>query len=304
MTVGLTAVLGLLPALAIERPPGEKVETLPLQDTAPKVATAAQQAAWLGILSEALSEDLAWHLKLDSGVIIRVVDPNSPAAGAGLQEKDIITSVDGKVVQTREQVKAAITARAPGDEATLQIVRQGAEIEKKVTLGGREELPEVARIPFAERVLPEAPRNIPSGLAMDDLESLQSELMKRVEEALGSQRGRGVQRRMELNLNDLLNGMSPDGKEFNLGIKGSSMSGSFSLSNEEGSVEVTVNGDQKQAKVTDPQGKILFEGPYTTEAEKAKVPQEIRERIDAVSGEDGSRLHFESIPLPRKALDK
>ena len=304
MTAGLTAALGLLPAFAIERPAGEKIETLPLDQAPAKEASAEQKAAWLGVLSEALDADLAWHLKLDSGVIIRVVDPNSPAAEAGLQERDIITKVDGEIVKTRQDVKTAITARQPGEEAILKIIRQGAELDKKVTLGGREELPDVGRIPFAERVIPGVPRDLREGLDVEDMESLQAELMKRVEEALGKPQGGAVQRRMELNLKDLLNGMSPDGKNFNLGIKGSTMSGSFSLTNEEGSVEMTVKGEEKHAKVTDPEGKVLFDGPYSTDEDKAKVPEELRERIDAVSGEDGSRLHFQSIPLPEKSLEK
>ncbi|MEJ6561696.1 MAG: PDZ domain-containing protein [Akkermansiaceae bacterium] len=305
MTAGLSVALGFLPSFAIERPAGEKVETLPATEPPAQEAPAAKQAAWLGVLSEALSEDLAWHLKLNSGVIVRVVDPNSPAAEAGLQDRDIITSVDGKIVQNRDQVKAAITAHQPGEEAIFKIIRQGVELEKKVILGGREELPGVARIPFAECVIPGGvQRDLPDGLAMEDMEALQRQLMKRVEEALGKRQGGAVQRRMELNLNDLLNGMSPDGKQFNLGIKGSTMSGSFSLTNEEGTVEMTVKGEEKHAKVTDPQGEILFDGPYSTDEDKAKVPEELRERIEAVSGEDGSRLRFESMPPPEKAPEK
>ena len=299
MTAGLTAALSLLPVFAIERPADEKAEVLPLEGIPAQEAPAVKKAAWLGVLTEALTEDLAWHLKLNSGVIVRVVDPNSPAGQAGLQDRDIITAVDNKVVQNREQVKAAIAARQPGDEVILKVIRQGAELEKKVVLGGREPVPGIARVPFAERVVPGVPENLPDGLALDDMEKLQRELMKRVEEALGGSRGGAMQKRMELNLNELLNGMGQGPQEFQLGLKGS-MLGSVSLTDEEGTVEMSVKGEEKQVKVTDRQGEVLFEGPYATDEDKAKVPEELRKRIDAVSGENGGGLHFQPMNPPKK----
>ena len=84
-TTGFAVALGLLPAVAIERSKGEGAERLPTESLPKNEEIAVEKkVAWLGVLTEPLSADLSWHLKLDSGVIVRVVDPNSPAAEAGV----------------------------------------------------------------------------------------------------------------------------------------------------------------------------------------------------------------------------
>jgi len=303
-TAGLAVALGLLPAAAIERSKGEGAERLSTESLPKNEEIAAEKkAAWLGVLTEPLSADLSWHLKLDSGVIVRVVDPNSPAAEAGVQERDIIIAVDGKIVQNRDQVKASIRAHQPGEETLLKIIRQGVALDKKVILGGREQFPLAHQAPLAERVPPGFKPAFPQG--MEDAENLQEELMERVEEALNGQFATGgmTQRRMELNLRDLLHGMSPDAKDFNLSLE-SVTNGSLSFTNEEGTVEVAHKGKEKQVKVTDRQGKVLFEGPYSSKEDKEKVPEELRERIDSVTSSDGGRFPFQFNILPGEGLKK
>ncbi|MDB4409124.1 hypothetical protein N9165_03570, partial [Akkermansiaceae bacterium] len=120
----------------------------------------------------------------------------------------------------------------------------------------------------------------------------QQELLKRVEKALkGGQNGLAGQ--MPLNLNDLLNGAMPQGEDFHLGIQSA---GSFSLSDEQGTIEMNIENGDRTVKVTNPEGKVLFEGPYTTDVDKESVPEEYRKRIDSL-GVDGSgaiELQFES----------
>ena len=81
------------------------------------------------------------------GVMIASVTPNGPAAKAGLQSYsarrrrlgDIITAVDGKPVQTIEDLEAALDEHNVGDTVTLSILRGGPDGQKmdvKVTLQG------------------------------------------------------------------------------------------------------------------------------------------------------------------------
>ncbi|MGJ8697560.1 MAG: S1C family serine protease [Verrucomicrobiaceae bacterium] len=293
-TVGLAATVGLLGGLsAIERPGTGASDVLPAetkQVTESEVKQAPQKAAWLGVLTEAINEDLAWHLKLDSGVIVRVVDPNSPAAEAGLQERDIITKVGDLAVQTREQVKVAITAHEPGDEILIKVLRQGVELDQRVVLGGRPNMPMAPQAGILRERIPGMDQLVPGGMDRDDAERLQAELLKRVEEALKPGRlGMGSQ--MNLNLNDLLNGAVPDSRSFNLGIQNT---GAFSLTDDQGTVEMRTTDGKSQVKLTDPNGTVLFEGPYTTEEEKAAVPEEYRERIESLGfkGKGATRFQF------------
>jgi serine protease Do len=67
------------------------------------------------------------------------VVPNSPAAKAGLQEYDVIRSVDGKPVEDSRAIKEAVKDRKVGDNLPLTIWRNGQTLELNLVL---EEMPE------------------------------------------------------------------------------------------------------------------------------------------------------------------
>lgn len=60
-----------------------------------------------------------------SGVLVRDVAEDSPAAEAGLQPGDWITEVNGEAVEDFEDLRAIIDAAAPGDEMTLTLQSNG-----------------------------------------------------------------------------------------------------------------------------------------------------------------------------------
>lgn len=72
------------------------------------------------------------------GVIIQNVNSGSAGEDAGLKAGDVILSVDGREVNSANQLQSVIAARYPGDVVTLQVFRDGRTIEKKVTLKARE----------------------------------------------------------------------------------------------------------------------------------------------------------------------
>lgn len=77
------------------------------------------------------------------GFRISEVTPNGPAHKAGLQAGDVITAVNGKLIEvtlTDDMAKAyeiiaSISDLPPGDVVTLEIFRNGAYIEASATLG-------------------------------------------------------------------------------------------------------------------------------------------------------------------------
>jgi S1-C subfamily serine protease len=71
----------------------------------------------------------------DGGVVISLVEDNSPAGEAGLQVDDRITQVNGSAVATPQDVVAAVQAMNVGDTATLTIERGGETMDVDVTLG-------------------------------------------------------------------------------------------------------------------------------------------------------------------------
>jgi len=58
-----------------------------------------------------------------SGALVTGVESGSPADAAGLQEDDVVTSVDGRTINGPEDLVATIRDRAPGTKVTLQVQR-------------------------------------------------------------------------------------------------------------------------------------------------------------------------------------
>jgi serine protease Do len=72
---------------------------------------------------------------VDSGTMVTYVDPNSAAAKAGLQEQDIIVSInDEKVEQASDLRRYLYTELQAGDSAQLKIYRDGKQQTIKVEL--------------------------------------------------------------------------------------------------------------------------------------------------------------------------
>ena len=65
---------------------------------------------------------------------VRSVIPGFPAEKAGLQAGDIIAELDGKALESFEQLAISIRRKKPGDKVVLTILRSGEEIERTIIL--------------------------------------------------------------------------------------------------------------------------------------------------------------------------
>jgi serine protease Do len=72
--------------------------------------------------------------EVEKGLKITEVSNESAAAAAGLKEGDIITKVDGKEMKESEQLVEAVRAHKPGDEITIEYLRDGKKNSTKATL--------------------------------------------------------------------------------------------------------------------------------------------------------------------------
>jgi serine protease Do len=96
------------------------------RDIAEQVLTTGRiRRTVLGIVPDDLSPELAqqYGLPVREGVIVRQVDPGSPAARAGLQMADIITQIDEQRVTTSGDLRRILRSRRPGDLVRLTVVR-------------------------------------------------------------------------------------------------------------------------------------------------------------------------------------
>jgi serine protease Do len=103
------------------------------------VVSSADEGGWLGVEIGEVTAEKAKDLKLSAvrGVIVDGVEPDSPAAKAGIKEKDVITQYDGQPVEGAVQFRRLIRETPPGRTITLEISRGGSLQNISVELGDR-----------------------------------------------------------------------------------------------------------------------------------------------------------------------
>jgi S1-C subfamily serine protease len=90
--------------------------------------------AYLGTSTKASTDGTA-------GALVAKVEAGSPAADAGLQVGDLVTSVDGTAIKQSGDLAAAVGTKNPGDTVKLVVQRDGNEVTLDVTLGTRATTP-------------------------------------------------------------------------------------------------------------------------------------------------------------------
>ena len=71
------------------------------------------------------------------GAALAQVLPGTPAAKAGLKSGDVVVKLDGKTIQSADEVSSAMDAKKPGDVMKVTYVRDGKTAVATVTLATR-----------------------------------------------------------------------------------------------------------------------------------------------------------------------
>jgi S1-C subfamily serine protease len=103
--------------------------------------------AWLGVQMSDVDEDVAKELDLpvDHGALVVEATEDGPADDAGLrggdpetgEGGDVITAIDGKTVNTSDDLAGAIAGKQPGDSVELEYYRDGERETVEIELGER-----------------------------------------------------------------------------------------------------------------------------------------------------------------------
>jgi hypothetical protein len=98
------------------------------------------RGTFLGVQMVNLTPELRRHFGApeETGVMVSRVEDESPAAVAGLQVGDIVSTVDGKPVATPSQLARAIARREEGEIVTLEVWRDGEASMLDAVLAERE----------------------------------------------------------------------------------------------------------------------------------------------------------------------
>ena len=85
---------------------------------------------FLGVSTQSATGD-------QQGAQVENVASGSPAAGAGLQQGDVITAVDGTAVSNPADLAQQVRSHQPGDQVTITYSRGGNSTDAPVQLGDR-----------------------------------------------------------------------------------------------------------------------------------------------------------------------
>lgn len=94
---------------------------------------------FLGVQIQNLDQNLSDWFGAAEGVLVASVTPDSPAEKAGLQRDDIITEYNGQPVTEMGSFRSRVATTPPGTRVEITIVRDGKNLQKRVTIGEMED---------------------------------------------------------------------------------------------------------------------------------------------------------------------
>ncbi len=159
---------------------GLKKKVEDLSAAKPKEPAKPSGSAFLGIAHEDPDAGLRskLNLKEGQGAKVTAVHAQTPAAKAGIQEGDVIVSLDGQDVGS-SKLREAIQKRSPGEKLDVVLVRGAEKITRSVELVDREKflagvssapVPKPAETP-KEPAKPAAPEPVVLGLTVEEMDA-------------------------------------------------------------------------------------------------------------------------------------
>jgi 2-alkenal reductase len=107
--------------------------------TAQLVSTGTVERAYIGITYQQVDPQIAsaMNLATTSGIVVMTVEANGPAQKVGLQENDVILTIDGQQLDSDHSLTVLLFSRKVGDTVTLTVLRDGKQLQVKLVLAAR-----------------------------------------------------------------------------------------------------------------------------------------------------------------------
>ena len=104
---------------------------------------------WLGVGIQPLTVELARKFGVNEGegVLVNEVFEKDPAAAAGIKPGDILTRIDGTVIDTPNRLSRVVAGLLPGSTAKVEIVRDQQRLVLDIALIERREQAVIASLP-------------------------------------------------------------------------------------------------------------------------------------------------------------
>ena len=106
---------------------------------------------WLGVSIQSLTQELArkFGVKEGEGVLVNEVFEKDPAAVAGIKPGDILTRIDGTLIDTPSRLSRVVAGLLPGSRIQVEIIRDQQRQMLEVALTERRERTVTASLPQA-----------------------------------------------------------------------------------------------------------------------------------------------------------
>ena len=292
--ISITSVALTLPVLAIERAAeadtGDKATNTEGRahsnaegpvDVKEAGGEVKKKTAFLGLGGAPVSRTLSHHLNLKKGQGLTIfhVTPDSAAAQAGLAPHDVVTSFDGKVIGSQQDVRDIISTHKPGDQVTMQFIHHGKITEKKVTLGAR---PAHIKRPHGEQGLNKRWmfKGLGAQVPPQEQKRMETQMKEHIERLRKQFKENGAE--MGAGEGQLNAAPAPKGQVMKFEFKMNSAT-SVTMSDADGSATLKTRNGKTEVTVKDKQGEVIFEGPYITPQDKAALPDDIRKRVESLN---------------------
>ncbi|MFM5954351.1 MAG: Do family serine endopeptidase [Novosphingobium sp.] len=107
----------------------------------------AIERGFLGVQIQPITDEIADSLGLphDRGELVRGIQPNMPAAAAGLKTGDIVLKVNGQEVTPDRTLSAIVSDTAPGTRIPVDVLRGGKPMTLYATVAKRPSQQELAK---------------------------------------------------------------------------------------------------------------------------------------------------------------
>src|SRR3954464_914504 len=225
------------------------------------------------------------------GLVVDYVEPNSPAATAGVQQNDILKMLNDQILIEPSQLRKLLQTFPEGTDVTLTVLRKGQEQKLTVKLGKKEVSQRHSAFPGGNHDW-----HWDFDAAGDVSEQMQN-LKEQLKEQLGDQRG--IIREAVTQAHEAARRARDDALcaadqlriffEDDGAVKSSKIDlgkAQVVFSDDKGELKLANVDGRKLLTAKDPQGKLVFSGPVETKEDLDKMPSDVRQRYDRLQQND------------------
>ena len=239
--------------------------------------------AYLGVYTSELKQSVSHQLDLPPNLHLSVeqVAKGSPAHKAGIQQFDILLKLDDQILVNPDQLKYLVHAKNPTERVEMTLLRKGKKRKIAVVLGEIElkDNPDQGPVSMNNRFLKPGDRIDPDLFSRSPDMNRFFDRHPRIKiprifsdsDLFGN-----IERIDDGALDDNPLYQPEDVQSFSSQSNKSQML----VTDDEGTLEWSEENGQKSLRVTNPVGKILFDGPIDTDEERESLPPSVARRLE------------------------